>query len=877
MKKMRTFVVGCASVSCTDATLRRDWRQSRHWHDRPGGRHACLSQAFVMTGSLPHLDVHEVNNTSKRRMAAQEALPDMQIRTRSSHNSAQLFASKNQLPIIHRTEHVPHGSLKALPSGLATVPLLPIVNRFSQQKSIEAHLGYTESQAAARSRPDGLPPEVAPEPSRNVMARPAPHYTSPQDRTPVWSDRNRPGRFSTPSNPYKQNLEIAPKLKQGANRFSSPVQYGGASELAPAMLRVESSLSRSPRQAAPQGLEAHHLAPLMPADLTHAGSLKQVSSIQHCQTCNHCHLQHGSTPLFATSSLADVTAALCLRRYLLKFQVRVSHSLYGHLQGQLLASVNNKLEALGLPRGASSLSRSQQWLAAHGISSSVPADAQFAKDQHQHQQGLDSAAAAWSKDADDSMAMAVTIRAKATAASPRPPDQARIPSDRWFVNSNSSPSAAAAAAGVQQGRQEPDAYIAHATLQALQASGPAFTEVQTFDSNTAECHPLCSQSQPLSPEPQVSGPSTLTPQPQALIAQPQALCTQPQELRAQPQMLSAQSPVPPPEQGCRAALTTDPTAVSHCNTEHQSSPSASLPAAAEATAEASGPNALQTPSGMHAAQTDTPQLAPASGAAQGTAALQLAPHYSTADHGLGALPVAAHISRIDSFADASSKSSSFESSTISQQGSGVVVEPGRTDLRISQPLEPAAATAASSPVHAAMQGPIAPGVMPLTSSTSDALRPAAGEEDSVEVGSEVGAEAGKEANVEAGAEVGVEGMVKADMVGSQGADMSAGFGSAACPENKVVEVASRVDHKQASSTAGPPTGIMKASDSTDGHNLEQHSPVASESCTGRLQGSFCTDLHKPLGYLLHGQHVDVGLCTFCGSVCLQHTMSLLEL
>ncbi len=46
------------------------------------------------------------------------------------------------------------------------------------------------------------------------------------------------------------------------------------------------------------------------------------------------------------------------------------------LQGELLASVNDTLEALGLPRGSSPppLSRGQRWLAAHGLSAGVPAD-----------------------------------------------------------------------------------------------------------------------------------------------------------------------------------------------------------------------------------------------------------------------------------------------------------------------------------------------------------------------------------------------------------------------------------------------------------------------------------------------------------------------
>ena len=561
----------------------------------------------------------------------------------------------------------------------------------------------------------------------------------------------------------------------------------------------------------------------------------------------------------------------------------VTHSLYGHLQGQLLASVNNKLEALGLPRRVASLSRSQQWLAAHGISSSMPADAQSAKDQHQ--QSLDSAASAWSKDANDSMAMAVTIKAKAQAADPQPPDQARIPSDRWSDSPNSRSSAAAAAAGVQQGRQEPDAYAAHPQLQALQASGSALTEVQTFDSNIAEGSPLCPLSQPLSPEPQVSGPCTLTPQPQALSAQPQALSAQAREVRAQPQTLSAQSPLPPPEQVCNAALSIDFIALSHCNTEPQPLLSASVSAAAEAAAEAdakaAGQIAVQTPSGLHTAQTHAHMLASAPGAAQAMATLQLAPGCSTAQQGVQSSAVAAHISRIDSFADASSKRSGFESSqhasTVSQQGSWVVMQPGRTNPSISQSFEPAAATAGSSPTLAAMQGPTALGVMPLTSSY--ALCPAAGQEGREEYVSQVSVKAGKEVDVEAGAEVSVNGRMEADMEASQGADMSAGDGdSASCLElNRVVEMACRVDHKQASSTGGPPTGTMKASDSIAGRDLEQHPPVSSESCTGRLQGSFCTDLYKPSGYLLHGLHVDVRLCTFCGSVCLQYSMSLLGL
>lgn len=222
--------------------------------------------------SLPRLDVHTVS--PKRREAAVEALPDMQPRALAFHHGASSLATKEHLPTIPETPRAPHGSIKALTfTGLATVPL-PTVVHPSQQKRNEAHLGWSEAQVAARSRPDRLPPELSSEPSRNPIPTQAPHYAIPQDRTPLWSERERPGRLGTPGNPYKQNLDIAPKLKQGANRLITSARFGRAAEL------VSLESSRSPRQAATHRLETGHLEPLRPADLTHAGSLKQASSTQ---------------------------------------------------------------------------------------------------------------------------------------------------------------------------------------------------------------------------------------------------------------------------------------------------------------------------------------------------------------------------------------------------------------------------------------------------------------------------------------------------------------------------------------------------------------------------------------------------------------------
>lgn len=484
----------------------------------------------------------------------------------------------------------------------------------------------------------------------------------------------------------------------------------------------------------------------------------------------------------------------------------------------------------------------------------MPADAQAMKDQHQ--QSSEPAASAWSTAADDN-SMAMTIKAKATTVSPRPSDQARIANDRWSGNSDSSLAASAAAAD-QQGRQEPNAYPAHAQSQAWRPSGPASTNVQFLDSNTAESDSLSSWSQPLSPEPQITGPNL----------EPHVLSAQPQTLKAQPQTLSAQFPPHPPEQIYDVALSTHSIGLSHCRNEPQSLLVHFVPAAAEATAEvtaeAAGPIAIQTPSGMHTAQTDAAKLAPAPTAVQEEAALQLAPGHSTAQESVES---AAHISRMGSFADASSKRSSCKASQhasiIPEQGACVVV-PGRTHPSTSQPLEQAADAAGTSPALAAMQAPATPRVTPHTISTSSAFCPEAGKEGSVEVGSKVSVEAGKEVGVRAGAEVGAGGRMKADMDGSQEADMCAAFGgSAAWPENVVGSAAFQLGHEQTSSTIEPPTDTVQAS------FLEQHSSVASQSRAG-IAMELLHISEQACAPLLHALHVCGRLCTFWQTLSAMH-------
>lgn len=78
-------------------------------------------------------------------------------------------------------------------------------------------------------------------------------------------------------------------------------------------------------------------------------------------------------------ALEAIDACRC---YIVYFQVSVRCL----LQGELLAAVNDTLEALGLPRGSSPplLSRGQRWLAAHGLSAGSPTDTAPLSEAQQH-------------------------------------------------------------------------------------------------------------------------------------------------------------------------------------------------------------------------------------------------------------------------------------------------------------------------------------------------------------------------------------------------------------------------------------------------------------------------------------------------------------
>ena len=415
----------------------------------------------------------------------------------------------------------------------------------------------------------------------------------------------------------------------------------------------------------------------------------------------------------------------------------------------------------------------------------------------------------------------MSIEAKTTAMSPRSPGLAHSPAVSGSPCRNASV-VSAAAGEHQQCRQESIAFSAP-SLQPVQSSGSAAGDAHTPDSTLAEHIILSPWSQPLSPEPDV-----FTPQPQALSAQPYRLTS---------------------EHTCNAALSADSCqslALSCPNTQPQSPPTASVPAAAEAAAKVVVPLAGRIPSGMHTAQTEAAKLGPAIDAAQGSARLQLAHRHSIAQQSIGleVLTAAASVSSDDSPCDASSGTSMGTSPNASsnEQGSQVLTDPSSMHPNMCRPLKPAALAAGTGPALAAVQGP--PVAVLQTSSLLASKPPSP----------EAGREAGQEADAEAEGEVSVAGrMEKADVEGSKGAGVEAGRGVPTARLHSGVErVVSHVDQEQSSSTLEPPSDTFKASDSGSsvmGFSLEQRPTVSSGSFTGRVAAqvpSLCSAWHCPL-------------------------------
>ena len=219
---------------------------------------------------LPRLDPHKHNNAESLQSLPVKSMRNGQPQSFSPQGSLPSVLKKLQLPSIPEDEHDVGDSVKAVHhSSKSSVPLLPIVNSCTSKMQ--------DASEPTQQRPQEVvarPGQTAAEQGSQTAARPVPHYAIPQDRTPLWSERDRPGRLTKPINPYKQKLDLAPKAMQ-TTRFSSPAKYGRGPEMLSASSALESSWSHSPRPRASPGQQ--HLAPLSLSRVAPPAMLKQVS------------------------------------------------------------------------------------------------------------------------------------------------------------------------------------------------------------------------------------------------------------------------------------------------------------------------------------------------------------------------------------------------------------------------------------------------------------------------------------------------------------------------------------------------------------------------------------------------------------------------
>lgn len=117
-----------------------------------------------------------------------------------------------------------------------------------------------------------------------------PSYARPQNRTPVWSERERRGRNAMPANPYKQRLDLADTIKPVTNTTTTRTSTNVKVEVSPGRYRVaplEGSAMSSGRRSDPI-----HLTPLMPT-----GRLSKASFLRL-----PCLLAPTSFPLMTSTS-----------------------------------------------------------------------------------------------------------------------------------------------------------------------------------------------------------------------------------------------------------------------------------------------------------------------------------------------------------------------------------------------------------------------------------------------------------------------------------------------------------------------------------------------------------------------------------------------
>ena len=144
--------------------------------------------------------------------------------------------------------------------GVAGIPALHTFLAAQAEETQRESIPQTQGSLTAESRLKSLP-----------------NYAKPQNRAPIWSERDRRARNVTPANPYKQKLDLAATLKTPSESGSQRISTNTSVEVSPGRFRVAPlGLSKQPTG---RHSDLAHLDPLGPP-----GKLSKASfhSIQSC-------------------------------------------------------------------------------------------------------------------------------------------------------------------------------------------------------------------------------------------------------------------------------------------------------------------------------------------------------------------------------------------------------------------------------------------------------------------------------------------------------------------------------------------------------------------------------------------------------------------
>lgn len=223
-------------------------QRTKLYHGQSGAASLALDPSEDELPEVPHKFASQLL-TARGKPAAKAS---------SRGNSSMLFTDQSSaLPAL-------------LPPSHGAKPGIPALHTFLVAQAEEAH----QEAATPTALLQGLGSLTT-----ESRLKSLPNYAKPQNRTPLWSERERRARNVAPANPYKQKLDLAAKIEPASDIVSPHTSINTSVEVAPGRFRI-APLGPS-KQPTGQQPDLLHLDPLtLPGKLNKA-SLCQLQCL--CQ------------------------------------------------------------------------------------------------------------------------------------------------------------------------------------------------------------------------------------------------------------------------------------------------------------------------------------------------------------------------------------------------------------------------------------------------------------------------------------------------------------------------------------------------------------------------------------------------------------------